>query len=280
MTVGSPPASVPARRRGRRERAESLERSGAYVRSRVPTAGFPDDIALDATLRAATLAGPGGDGVSGARVRVRARDVREKVRVQRAGRSILFVVDASGSMRARQRMIEAKTAVVALLQDAHHKRDRVGLVAFRGERAEAVLPFTQSVDQARRMLDSLASGGKTPLAEGLRLAFRLVAEEVRRLGDREPVLVVLSDGKPTWARSGDPLRAALRAAQAIRRAGIPAVFLDTDTAEGIEPGCGHLIARAMGGQHLDVGEVRARRILEIVRAGLARCSPPPYRRRR
>ncbi len=226
------------------------------------------DLAIDATLRAASLRRGTPRGEVGGALRVSRDDLREKVRVGRVGRSILFLVDASGSMRARRRMEEAKGAVVGLLRDAYHKRDRVGLITFRAERALLELPFTRSVERARRLLGELGSGGKTPLAEGLWLAARVLAEEMRREGRPVPLLVVLSDGKPTWARSGDPLREAERAARAIRRMGVVSVFLDTDTAEGIEPGCGHLIARAMGARHLDVGEVRAARILEILETGI------------
>lgn len=80
---------------------------------------------------------------------------------------MLFCVDASGSMAARKRMAEAKTAVLSLLLDAYQRRDKVGLVTFRAAEATLALPPTSSVEVAARRLAELPSGGRTPLAEGL-----------------------------------------------------------------------------------------------------------------
>ncbi|MGH8933893.1 MAG: ATP-binding protein, partial [Egibacteraceae bacterium] len=82
------------------------------------------DVALAATIRAAAAAGRQG--------RPRWEDLREKVREGREGNLVLFVVDASGSMAARRRMTAVKGAVASLLLDAYQRRDRVGLVTFRG----------------------------------------------------------------------------------------------------------------------------------------------------
>jgi magnesium chelatase subunit D len=122
-------------------------------------------------------------------------DVQEKVREARTGSLILFLVDASGSMGAQRRMVAVKGAILSLLLDAYQRRDRVGLISFRGAGADLLLPPTGSVDLAQVHLRDLPTGGRTPLGHGLYLALDVIERE--RLKDRDvlPLLVLLSDGR-------------------------------------------------------------------------------------
>ena len=97
---------------------------------------------------------------------IKPQDYRRKAREKRVGAYQLFVVDASGSMAARHRMEATKAAILSLLRDSYIHRDSVGLIAFRKESAEVLLPFTRSVERAERLLASMPTGGKTPLAHG------------------------------------------------------------------------------------------------------------------
>src|SRR5262249_6455577 len=137
------------------------------------------------------------------RVGIGPADLREAVREGREGNLVLFAVDASGSMAARQRMRAVKGAVLSLLLDAYQRRDKVGLVTFRGAGAELTLPPTSSVEAAARRLASLATGGRTPLAAGLARAARVLAAE--RLPDprRRALLVVVTDGRATSGSHAD-----------------------------------------------------------------------------
>ena len=110
---------------------------------------------------------------------------------------VLFCVDASGSMAARKRMSEVKTAVLSLLLDAYQRRDKVGLVTFRGGEATLALPPTSSVEVAARRLEEVPSGGRTPLAEGLLCAADTLRWERIRDPRRRPLLVVVTDGRAT-----------------------------------------------------------------------------------
>jgi len=167
---------------------------------------------LPATVRAAALRGP--DGTAPLRpaatplLRPTPADLREAVREGREGNLVLFAVDASGSMAARQRMRAVKGAVLSLLLDAYQRRDKVGLVTFRGTGAELTLPPTSSVEAAARRLASLATGGRTPLAAGLARAARVLAAERLRDPRRRALLVVVTDGRATSGSDADLARAA------------------------------------------------------------------------
>jgi magnesium chelatase subunit D len=172
---------------------------------------------LPATVRAAALRAPGGTtplrpapAARGATplLRLTPADLREAVREGREGNLVLFAVDASGSMAARQRMRAVKGAVLSLLLDAYQRRDKVGLVTFRGAGAELTLPPTSSVEAAARRLASLATGGRTPLAAGLARAARVLAAERLRDPRRRALLVVVTDGRATSGSDADLARAA------------------------------------------------------------------------
>jgi magnesium chelatase subunit D len=128
-------------------------------------------------------------------VLIRSTDLREKVRESRGGNLILFAVDASGSMGARDRMIATKGAIMSLLLDAYQKRDQVGMVSFRGQDASILLPPTSSVELAQQYLANMVTGGRTPLAAGLAKVHELLARSRHRDHDLQPLLVLLTDGR-------------------------------------------------------------------------------------
>ena len=134
------------------------------------------------------------------------------MRIGREGNLVLFAVDASGSMAAGQRMRAVKGAVGSLLRDAYQRRDKVGLITFRGTEATLALPPTSSVEAGARRLAVLPTGGRTPLAAGLAMAARVLAAERLRDPDRRPLLVVVTDGRATSGSAADLDRAAARLA--------------------------------------------------------------------
>ncbi|TDB77857.1 VWA domain-containing protein [Actinomadura sp. KC216] len=187
---------------GRRSRSRT-ER-GRVTGARRP-AGRIHDPHVPATLLAAAPH-QRARGRSGAGLVLRADDLREAVREGREGNLVLFVVDASGSMAARRRMTTVKTAVLSLLLDAYQRRDKVGLITFRGRTAELVLPPTSSVEAGAARLRALPTGGRTPLAAGLVRAAEVLRTERLRDPARRPLLVVVTDGRAT--AGGDVARAA------------------------------------------------------------------------
>jgi magnesium chelatase subunit D len=228
------------------------------VRAREPR-GKIRDIAVDATLRAAALAGRGDE-----RLPVRVEDVREKVRMGNASALFVFVVDASGSMGVEERMAAAKGAVLSLLRKAYEKRDRVAFVAFRKDSAEVLLPPTRSVERALDRLRELPTGGKTPLPAGVWKGLEVIRSELTKNDNVIPVLVLVTDG-----RGNVPLRRDVEAdlagcAREIKRRGLRAVVVD---AEGGRPRLGTALrfARDSGAEYHRLDELTPERMAHVAR---------------
>ncbi|WP_406501720.1 putative cobaltochelatase [Streptomyces sp. NBC_01590] len=201
-------------------------------------------------------------GRSGRGLVVRRDDLRQAVREGREGNLVLFVVDASGSMAARQRMAAVKGAVLSLLLDAYQRRDKVGLVTFRGRDAEVALPPTSSVDAAAARLELLPTGGRTPLAAGLLKAHEVLRVERLRDPSRRPLLVVVTDGRATGGP--DPVALASRAARLHEAQGVASVVVDCESGP-VRLGLAGSLARDLGGSAVTLEELRADSIAGLVK---------------
>jgi magnesium chelatase subunit D len=196
-------------------------------------------------------------GRNGPGIEVRPCDLRQNVREGREGNLILFLVDASGSMAARERMSAVKGAVLSLLNDAYQRRDKVALVSFRGEGAQLLLPPTSSVELAVSRLQDLPTGGRTPLAAGIEKATEVLKREDLRDRERRPLLVLLTDGRAT--AGNDPKAAAAR----LRSLGTASFVVDTE--EGyVRLGMAGEVAGAMGARCLRLEELRADSLVVLV----------------
>ena len=229
-TAIQPPRDRTMRDRLARRTPSKIDvRSGRYVRDR--NRESVDDVAIDATLRAAaphqrtrhereTL---------DRSIVVEARDLRQKIRERTAEALVVFVVDASGSVMSGRQMLETKRGILSLVEDAYRARDRVAIVVFRGERAFTLVEPTRNHGMARRTVSNLTVGGNTPLAHGLVEAYELVERERRRDEDLYPLVVLFSDGQSNieYREDGDPKEDAFEAAALFAEADIPSVFLDT-----------------------------------------------------
>jgi magnesium chelatase subunit D len=188
-------------------------------------------------------------------------DLRRAVREGRESNLVLFAVDASGSMAARARMSAVSGAVLSLLRDAYQRRDRVGLVTFRGAGAEVVLPPTSAVDAAAVRLRSLRTGGRTPLAEGLLRCARVLATERLRDPARRPLLLVLTDGRATHGG----FDTALAAAGLLRRDRVPSVVVDCESGP-VRLGLSGRLAVALDGACVRLEELSADAVAGVVLA--------------
>lgn len=201
------------------------------------------------------------------RIQVRREDFRIARFKQRSETVAIFVVDASGSS-ALHRLAEAKGAVELLLADCYVRRDQVALLAFRGDRAELLLPPTRSLARAKRSLAALPGGGGTPLASALEAAAAL-AEGVRRKG-QTPIVIVLTDGRANISRNGSAGREraqsdAAEAAHLLRASGFAAMLLDTSPHP--QPSA-EKIASEMGARYLPLPHADAARLSQAVRTAM------------
>jgi magnesium chelatase subunit D len=252
-----PPERTPRESQGRRSQARTTDGSGRYVRSAITPTGVPD-LALDATLRAAApyqMVREKGN----LALAVAPPDLRHKVREKRVGRHILLVVDASGSMGAEERMSETKAAILSLLLDAYQKRERVGLVVFRGLTAELALPFTNSVEAARKYLEHLPTGGKTPLPHALHLAHEVIRQEQQKHPHDAFLLVLITDGKANVSLGGGPPMAEARAlAGQLGALDLNALVLDTERfAPCLDLGGLPELSRNLKGRYYSIEQLRA-----------------------
>lgn len=248
---------------GKRSATKTDLKQGRYVRAELPKAKV-EDLAFDATIRAAApYQKMRAD--NGCALNIQKEDLRQKVREKRIGNTFLFAVDASGSMGARERMRAVKGAIFYMLQDAYQKRDRVGMIAFRRQNAEVLLPITRSVDLAQKRLAEMPTGGKTPLADGLATALLTLSKLNKKDSELEPILVLVTDGRANAVEGGeDPVASAIKMAEKIRKAKITSVVIDTEN-DFIKLGVAKKVAQAMGASYYSLRQLSKEQILRIVK---------------
>jgi magnesium chelatase subunit D len=242
---------------GRRSRARNSSGSVVAAADNGETGSGAHGLHLFATLLAAAEhagAGP---------LRPRPDDVRLAIREGREGNLVIFVVDASGSMAARDRMAAVSGATLSLLRDAYQRRDKVAVITFRGQEARLLLPPTSSAHIAGRRLARFDTGGRTPLAEGLLAARELVVRERTRDRARRPLLVVLTDGRAT--AGPDPLRRSRIAAARLVAEGVAAVVVDCETSY-VRLGLATRLAGQLGAPAVRLEQLRADHLTRAVRS--------------
>jgi magnesium chelatase subunit D len=251
LTVPGVGAGVP----GRRSRARNA--SGSAVAA-TDSQAEGHGLHLFATVLAAAEHAEGAG-----RLRLRPADVRRAVREGREGNLVIFVVDASGSMAARDRMAAVSGATLSLLRDAYQRRDKVAVITFRAQEARLLLPPTTSAHIAGRRLSRFDTGGQTPLAEGLLAARELVVREKVRDRARRPLVVVLTDGRANAGR--DPLGRSRSAAALLVAEGAAAVVVDCETSY-VRLGLAQQLAAQLGAPSVRLEQLRADYLTRAVRS--------------
>lgn len=250
---------------GRRSRTRTERKRGRYVQSR-PSYGKADDLAFDATLRAAApYQREREEDRKRVAFSVRPGDYMRKVRVRRAANLILFLVDASWSMAVAERMQATKGAILSLLTDAYQRRDRVGLIVFQKDRATLVLPPTNSVTLAQRALADIPVGGKTPLSAGLKLAYEVLIRERMLHPDVMPLLIVLTDGAGNVSMGTlPPHEEAYRIARQIAEEHIHSVVINMEHI-AFDQGLAQALADQLQAPCYTIGELKAENLYQTVR---------------
>lgn len=238
---------------GRRSRARN--RTGTPIAATAEP-GSGHGLHMFATLLA-TVGRQRGPGLP----RPRPEDIRRAVREGREGNLVIFVVDASGSMAARDRMSAVTGATLSLLRDAYQRRDKVAVITFRRQDAQVLLPPTTSVHIAHRRLARFDTGGKTPLAQGLMAARDLVIREKARDRARRSLVVVLTDGRATGGP--DPLGRTRQAAAALVAEGAAAVVVDCETSF-VRLGLAGQLAEQLGAPAVRLEQLRAAELTRLV----------------
>ena len=264
-SIVSPKDRKMRRGSGKRSRSRVSEKQGRYTKSVMPRGS--NDIALDATLRAAAPFQRFRDNPNGMAVVLQKEDIREKIREKRLGNLLIFVVDASGSMGARGRMAASKGAVMSLLLDAYQKRDKLAMVSFRRDGAVANLPVTSSVELAARMLQEMPVGGRTPFSAGLVKGHEIAMNYLRKEPLGRPVVILVTDGKANRS-IGDskPLDEAFRISSNIsKEERIRYLVIDTEEPGLVNFEIAHKIAGLLGASYYRIDDLRADTLVSIIK---------------
>ena len=236
---------------------DTLRAAAPYQRLRAATKTEQEKL----STQSQQLKHQGGKGLS---IVIKSQDYRRKAREKRIGAYQLFVVDASGSMAARHRMEATKAAILSLLRDSYIHRDSVGLIAFRKESAEVLLPFTRSVERAERLLASMPTGGKTPLAHGLRMAYTLCDRLLRAHRAERIQIICITDGRATSGDSEDPVAESKQWARILGTLPVDCIVIDTETGF-IKLGLAKELCKLMNGSYYAMDTITADRILRVSR---------------
>ena len=236
---------------------DTLRAAAPYQRLRAATKTEQEKL----STQSQQLKHQGGKGLA---IVIKPQDYRRKAREKRIGAYQLFVVDASGSMAARHRMEATKAAILSLLRDSYIHRDSVGLIAFRKESAEVLLPFTRSVERAERLLASMPTGGKTPLAHGLRMAYTMCDRLLRAHRAERIQIICITDGRATSGDYEDPVAESKQWARILGTLPVDCIVIDTETGF-IKLGLAKELCKLMNGSYYAMDTITADRILRVSR---------------
>ncbi len=263
--ISSPKDRKTRRGSGRRSRSRVSQKQGRYTKSTMTRKN--NDIALDATLRAAAPFQCHRDNSRGMAVVLKEQDIREKIREKRLGNLLIFIVDASGSMGAKGRMIASKGAVMSLLVDAYQKRDKIAMVSFRKDEAVVNLPVTSSVELAAAMLREMPVGGRTPFSAGMVKGYEIACNHLIKEPEGRPILIVITDGKANKALGpGKPLDEAFEISRKIsREERIRFLVVDTEEPGLVNFGLAGKIAGLLGADYYKIDDLQADSLLNIVK---------------
>jgi magnesium chelatase subunit D len=251
---------------GRRSRTRTL-REGRYIKSTFTKNGNMD-IAFDATIRAAAPEQKFRQKPEGLLIAIREQDIREKLRERRIGNFLLFIVDVSGSMGARARMVATKGAILSLLMDAYQKRDKVGLITFRRKGAEVNLQPTSSIDLAFRHLEEMPVGGRTPISHGLVEGFRLLKNHLLKEPAARPIAIIITDGKAnvSYEEGKLPHEEALVIANKMSlEKRVRYIVVDTEEKGVISFGLALKIAIELDAEYFRIEDLKSDDLIDIVR---------------
>ncbi|GIN73013.1 magnesium chelatase [Bacillus sp. J14TS2] len=251
---------------GKRSVVKTEWNKGRYIRATIPPHGKVTDLALAPTLRAAAPYQSSRKRNGDSLIAIEQQDLRQKVREKVVGTTLLFLVDASGSMGVRKRIEAVKGAIFSLLQDAYRKRDEVGMISFHQKRADVVLEVTRSVEMAYRRLKDLPTGGKTPLASALVKGYEIWLQLRKKDPDAIPFLILITDGRANqgYEGKGSPLEEAFQIAETMKNEGILSLVIDTEQSK-VPLGLAKKLADHLGGMYTKLDQITSSQIYGAIK---------------
>lgn len=243
------------------KRVDSKTIKGRYVKSKLPQK-LSNDIAIDATLRAAAAG-------SKDSINIKSEDIRQKVRKHGAKASITLVVDISGSMFSDRKVNRLKGILNRLVEDVNRHQDKLSVIGFKGTEAEIIIPTTRRASSFQEQLDNIRVGGTTPLASGLQKGFEILKQEKLR-EEYVPIMIILTDGMPNVGINEGPVQDALKIAEDLKEKEITTIVINFEKSVKYGHDFNMDLALAAGGRYYDVEElnnpgVAISRILEYER---------------
>jgi Mg-chelatase subunit ChlD len=272
--LDTPLDKITRKHTGRRSRTHSERKRGRYIQSR-PTPDKAEDLAFDATMRsAAPYQTRRTEQRKSVAFAIQPGDYMRKVRVRRSANLVIFLVDASWSMAVAERMAATKGAILSLLTDAYQRRDRVGLIVFQKDRATLVMSPTNSVLLARRALEDIPVGGKTPLSAGLQLSYDVLRREQMLHPDVNPLLIVLTDGAGNVSMGHlPPLEESQKLAELIAHTKIHSVVVNMEHA-AFDQGLAQSLADHLKAPCYTITDLKAESLYRTVRSEMVRKPAP------
>ena len=229
------------------KRVDSTTQKGKYVKSRLPK-DIENDIAIDATIRAAAISSFG-------TINVKSEDLRHKVRRHGAKASIVLVVDISGSMFSQRKAERIKDIIISVIGDAVQKGDKISVVGFKGKEANVIIPTTKRATSFMEQIDNITIGGTTPLASGMKKGFEILKKEKFKQ-EFVPMMLILTDGMPNVAVDENPIKDALKIAGEIKDNEIHTIIVNFEMAAKFGRDMNMELAVVSGGRYYDLEDLK------------------------
>ncbi|MDD3984588.1 MAG: VWA domain-containing protein [Methanobacterium sp.] len=229
------------------KRVDSTTQKGKYVKSKL-SKDLKNDIAIDATLRAAAIHSNGN-------IKVKSEDIRYKVRKHGAKASIAIVVDISGSMFSEKKSERVKDILVNVIKDASRKGDKISVIGFKGKEAMVIIPTTKRPTSFKQQIDNIKIGGTTPLASGMKKGSELLKKE-KFTKEYVPIMLILTDGMPNITITENPTKDALKIAEELKENEIHTLIVNFEQTAKHGRDMNMELAIASNGRYYDLEELK------------------------
>jgi magnesium chelatase subunit D len=229
------------------KRVDSKTQKGKYIKSKIPK-NVSNDIAIDATLRAAAIKSKGS-------INVKNEHIRHKVRKHGAKASIALVVDISGSMFSQRKANKIKGILNQLIEDINRHNDKISVIGFKGQEAEVIIPTTRRASSFKEQVDNIRVGGTTPLASGLKKGLELLKKEKVK-EEFVPMMIVLTDGMPNVGINNRPSEDALKIAADLKENEIHTIIVNFERSVKYGRDMNMELALASGGRYYDLEDIK------------------------